>query len=264
MLPRAIRILLLFALWKASAPASIFILAISKDGVVAVADSRFAFADVTRPNGQPLAYADGINKIMRFDSAVMVETGQGFIANERFDEFVKRFSAAPIRALEVDEILPTLIDYGEQTLPPVGVEMLRRQHLAVAKFADGDPVICGYDGKFRPCIDQGYVQSSPTDFEKLVAKLPKMSAMDVAIAARASMQRYIAANGKQVTMGGEFSAAVLTPFGIRDLWVLKNPIQARTVDELNMLIQARKIPVTLVPPTTWGEFQELLDSGPAQ
>lgn len=78
------------------------------------------------------------------------------------------------------------------------------------------------------------------------------------------MQRYIAANGKQVTMGGEFSAAILTPYGVRDLWVLKNPIQARTVDELNTLIQARKIPVTLVPPATWAEFQELLDSGPAR
>lgn len=261
---RPIRILFILAVFQICSSASIFILAICKDGVVAVADSRFAFADVTRPNGQPLAYADGINKIIRFDSALMVETGQGFIANQRFDEFVKQFSAAPIRALEVDEILPALIEYGAQTLPPVGVEMLRRQHLAVAKFSEGDAVICGYDGKLRPCIDAGYVQSSPTDFDKLLNRLPKMSGIDVANAARASMQRYITANGKQVTMGGEFSAALLTPYGIRDLWVLKNPIQARTVDELNTLVQARKIPVTLVPPVTWAEFQELLDSGPAQ
>ena len=264
MTARPIRILIILTLLSISAPASIFVLAICKEGVVAVADSRFAFADVTRADGQPLAYADGINKIIRFDSALMVETGQGFIANERFDEFVRRFSAAPIRVLEVDEVLPALIEFGVQTLPPVGVEMLRRQHLAVAKFADGDAVICGYDGKLRPCIDAGYVQSSPTDFDKLAAKLSKMSAIDVANAARASMQRYIAANGKQVTMGGEFSAALLTPFGIRDLWVLKNPIQARTVDELNEQVQNRKIPVTLVPPTTWAELQELLDSGPAQ
>ena len=252
------------ALTQIAASASIFVLAICKDGVVAVADSRFAFADVTRPDGPPLAYADGINKIIRFDSALIAETGQGFIANERFDEFVKRFSAAPIRELEVDEILPALIQFGAESLPPMGAEALRKQHLAVAKFSEGDAVICGYDGKLRPCIDAGYVQSSPTDFAKLVSKLPKMSAIEVANAARASMQRYIAANGKQVTMGGEFSAAILTPYGVRDLWVLKNPIQARTVDELNTLIQARKIPVTLVPPATWAEFQELLDSGPAR
>ena len=117
MIARTIRILAAVALTQIAASASIFVLAICKDGVVAVADSRFAFADVTRPDGPPLAYADGINKIMRFDSALIAETGQGFIANERFDEFVKRFSAAPIRELEVDEILPALIQFGAESLP---------------------------------------------------------------------------------------------------------------------------------------------------
>jgi len=254
----------MLAWFRPSADASIFVLAICKDGVVAVADSRFAFVDITSATGRPLAYADGMNKIMRLASALMVETGEGFIANERFDEFVRRFSAAPIRALEVDEILPALLEYGSQALPPSSVEALRRQHLAVAKFAGGDAVICGFDGKFRPCIDEGYVQSSPTDFEKILSKLPKMSALEVANAARASMQRYIAAQGKQTTMGGEFAAVVLTPKGFRDLWMLSNPIQARTIDELNALVQARKIQVTLVPPATWADLQELLDSGPAQ
>jgi len=261
---RLVYLLLTLASFRPSADASIFVLAICKDGVVAVADSRFAFVDITSTTGKPMAYADGMNKIMRLASAVMVETGEGFIANQRFDEFVRRFSAAPIRALEVDEILPALLEYGSQTLPPSSAEVLKRQHLAVAKYSDGDPVICGYDGKFRPCIDEGYVQSSPTDFEKIVPKLPKMSAIEVAAAARASMQRYIAAQGKQTTMGGEFAAVVLTPKGFRDLWALSNPIQAQTIDELNALVQARKIQVTLVPPATWAELQELLDSGPAQ
>ena len=261
---RLVYLLLILASFQPCADASIFVLAICKDGVVAVADSRFAFVDITSTTGKPLAYADGMNKIMRLASAVMVETGEGFIANQRFDEFVRRFSAAPIRALEVDEILPALLEYGSQALPPSSVEALRRQHLAVAKFADGDPVICGYDGKFRPCIDQGYVQSSPTDFEKILPKLPKLSAVEVAAAARASMQRYIAVQGKQTTMGGEFSAVVLTPTGFRDLWTLSNPIQARTIDELNALVQSHKIQVTLVPPATRSELQELLESGPAQ
>lgn len=247
-----------------SAHASIFVLAICKDGVVAVADSRFTFVDSTSTSGQPLAYADGLNKIMRLNSALMVETGEGFIGNERFDAFVKRFTAAPIPALDVQEILPALLEYGSLTLAPGPKAMLMRQHLAIAKFSGGDPVICGYDGKLRPCIDQGYVQSSPTDFEKLTAKLPKMSSLEVAIAARASMQRYIAAQGKQNTMGGEFAAVALTPAGFRELWTLKNPVQARTVDELNALVQARKIPVTLVTPATWAGLKELLDSGPAQ
>jgi len=254
----------MLAVYRPAADASIFVLAICKDGVVAAADSRFAFVDATSKTGKPLAYADGMNKIMRLASALMVETGQGFIANERFDEFVRRFSALPIRALEVNEILPALLEYGNQTLPPSALEALKKQHLAVAQFADGDPVICGYDGKFRPCIDQGYIQSSPTDFEKIVAKLPKMTAIEVAAAARASMQRYIAAKGSQTTMGGEFSAVVLTPKGFRELWTLSNPIQARSIDELNVLVQNHKIQVTLVPPATWAELQELLDSGPAQ
>lgn len=256
--------MLLLAGLQPRAGASIFVLAICKDGVVAVADSRFAFVDITSTTGKPLAYADGMNKIMRLAGAVMVETGEGFIANQRFDEFVRRFSAAPIRALEVDEILPALLEYGSQTLSPFAVEALKRQHLAVAKFVDGDAVICGYDGKLRPCIDAGYVQSSPTDFDKILPKLAKMPAIEVAAAARASMLRYIAAKGKQTTMGGEFSAVVLTPKGFRDLWTLSNPIQARSIDELNALVQARKIQVTLVPPATWPELQELLDSGPAQ
>jgi hypothetical protein len=261
---RGASIFLILAGLVIQARASIFILAICKDGVVAVADSRFAFVDNTSKTQKPLAYADGLSKIIRLDSALMVETGQGFIGNERFDQFVRRFSAAPIPPLEVDEILPTLIQFGNQTLPPVVAGMLRKQHLAVAKFEDGDAVICGYDGKMRPCIDQGYVQSSPTDFAKLLDKLPKMSSIEVAYAARASMRRYITAEGKQTTMGGEFSAMVLTRNGFRDLWTLKNPLQARTVDELNALVQSRKIPVTLVPPATWADLKELLDSGPAQ
>lgn len=258
--------ILLIAVWfAAAAHASIFVLAICKDGVVAVSDSRFAFVDVTAVTDRPLAYADGMNKIIRLDSALMVETGQGFIGNERFDQFVGRFAGAESRRLEVDEILPALIEYGSRTLHGGGVvEALNRQHLAVAKFADGIPVICGFDGKFRPCIDEGYVQSSPTDFDQLFRKLPTMSAAEVANAARESMQRYIKAKGKQLTMGGEFSAALLTSTGIRDLWTLTNPIQARTVDELNTLVQSRKIPVTLVPPATWSDLRELLDSGPAR
>lgn len=261
---RLVCIFLIAAWFAAAAHASIFVLAICKDGVVAVADSRFAFVDVTAVTDRPLAYADGMNKIIQLDSALMVETGQGFIGNERFDQFVGRFAASEPRRLEVDEILPGLLEFGNRTLHREGIEALNRQHLAVAKFADAVPVICGFDGKFRPCIDEGFVQSSPTDFDQLFRKLPAMSAVEVANAARESMQRYIKAKGKQLTMGGEFSAALLTPTGIRDLWTLTNPIQARTVDELNTLVQSRRIPVTLVPPATWADLRELLDSGPAR
>src|SRR5581483_8902329 len=99
-------------------------------------------------------------------------------------------------------------------LPADDVEVLRKQHLALAKFADGVPVICGYDGRYLPCVAEGYIQSSPTDFDRLTRKLPGMRAVDVAKEARASMQRYIAVNGKQATMGGEFSAALLMASGI--------------------------------------------------
>lgn len=261
---RLAHISLILASFAATADASIFILAISKDGIVAVADSRFAFADITSITDRPIAYADGMNKIIRLDSALMVETGQGFIGNQRFDDFVGRFASSAGR-LEVDEILPALLEYGHRTLHAEGIEALNKQHLAVAKFADGVPVLCGFDGKLRPCIDEGYVQSSPTDFDELFHKLPTMSAIEVANAARASMQRYIKGKGKQLTMGGEFSAALLTPAGtIRDLWTLTNPIQAHTVDELNTLVQTRKIQVTLVPPASWSDLRELLDSGPAR
>lgn len=255
---------LILAWLASSANASIFVLAICKEGVVAVADSRLAFVDITSVTDRPVAYADGLNKIIRLDSAaLMVETGQGFIANQRFDDFVARFAPSAAH-LEVDEILPALMQYGQRTLHADGAQALNKQHLAVAKFADGIPVICGFDGKFRPCIDQGYVQSSPTDFEQLFEKLPAMSALETANAARDSMRRYIAEKGKQLTMGGEFSAALLTPAGIRDLWTLSNPIQAHTVDELNALVQGRKIQITLVPPATWTDLRELLESGPAR
>jgi hypothetical protein len=53
------RVALILAFLEASASASIFVVAICKDGIVAVADSRFAFTDADNPTGQPLAYADG-------------------------------------------------------------------------------------------------------------------------------------------------------------------------------------------------------------
>jgi hypothetical protein len=238
-----------------TATASIFIMAICKDGVVVVEDSRMAFSDVDSATDKPLAYADGLNKIVRFDSAVMAATGQGFLGDGRFDDFVRGF-AASVGPLAPESILPALLRYGGRELAA--------QHMAVAKFASGSPLICGYDGKFGPCLRSGYVQSSATDFEKFRYKLPAMSALEVATEARASMQRYIAAKGKSATMGGEFSAVLLTPAGARDLWTLKKPIQARTLDELIDLVRARKIPVTLVPPATRADLDSLLDSGPAQ
>jgi hypothetical protein len=237
------------------ARASIFIVAISKDGIVAVADSRFTFADAD--TGRTLAYADGIEKIIRFDSALLAETGQGFLSEERFDSFVARFAAVS-DSVPVDLLLPSLLEYGNRRLPAEDIPALEHQHMAVAKYRRSQPVICGYDGRLRPCITRGYVQSSPTDFEKLVDKLPAMPALEVATQARASMERYIAAKGKSATMGGEFSAALLTPTGARDLWTLKNPIPARTIDELIELVESRRIAVTLIPPATRADLDELL------
>jgi hypothetical protein len=125
-------------------------------------------------------------------------------------------------------------------------------------------MICGYDGRLRPCVDRGYVQSSPTDFEKLAGRLAAMPALEVARAARASMERYIAEKQKQATMGGEFSAALATADGIRDLWTLKNPIRARTLEELISLVAAHRIHVTLIPPATPSDLDDLLQSGPAR
>jgi hypothetical protein len=104
------------------------------------------------------------------------------------------------------------------------------------------------------------VQSSPTDFEKLLNQLPTMPALEVAQAARASMERYIAAKGKSATMGGAFTAALLTTSGVRDLWKLESPIPARTLEELVSLVAARRIPVTLIPPATRRDLDELLES----
>ena len=260
---RFLLIALALVSFEVSATASIFVMAICKDGVVVVADSRMAFSDNAGATGQPLAYADGLNKIIRFDSAVMAETGQGFLGYQRFDAFVQQFAAAS-GALAAESILPALLEYGTRRLPADDVYVLKKQHMAVAKFTDGRPRFCGYDGKYGPCLGDGYVQSSPTDFEKLRYKLPGIPAMEVATAARASMQRYIAAKGKNATMGGDFSATLLTATGVRDLWTLRNPIQARTVDELIALVRARKIQVTLVPPATRADLDELLESGPAQ
>jgi hypothetical protein len=222
-----------------------------------VADSRFTFADAD--TGRSLAYADGIEKIIRFDSALLTETGQGFLSEERFDSFVTRFAAAS-GSLPIELLLPSLLEYGSRRLPAEDIPTLERQHMAVAKYHRNQPVICGYDGQLRPCVGRGYVQSSPTDFEKLVDKLPAMGALEVASAARASMERYIAAKGKSATMGGEFSAVLLTPSGARDIWTLNNPIPARTIEELIRLVESHRIAVTLIPPATRADLDELLRS----
>ena len=253
---RLLRGLLIVALFQLNAAASIFVIAICKDGIIAVADSRLTFSD--NQTGRPVAYADGLNKIVRFDSAVMAETGQGFLAGRRFDEFVTQFavSAGP---LSPDGILPALLRYGSRTLAAEDLRILAVQHMAVARFRNGEPWICGYDGKFRPCVHQDYIQSSPTDFEMLRNRLPVMSALETAAAARRSMERYIAAAGKGATMGGEFSAVLLTPGGTRDLWTLPNPIPARSIDDLVSLVTARKLRVTLIPPATQADLDRLLE-----
>src|SRR5215469_11380232 len=189
---------LLLALVCVPAAASIFVVAICRDGIVAVADSRFTFADTD--TGRALAYADGLEKIIHLPSALLAETGEGFIAGERFDRFVARFSDAA-GPLPVELLLPALLEYGSRRLDAEDMRVLERQHMAIAKFRRGTPVICGYDGQFRPCVDRGYIQSSPTDFEKLAGRLSAMSALEVATAARASMERYIVVTRKTTTMG---------------------------------------------------------------
>jgi hypothetical protein len=253
--------LLLSALACFPAQASIFIVAICKDGIVAVADSRFTLAD--SDTGRALAYADGIDKIIRFDSALLAETGQGFLADERFDRFVARFAAAA-GPLPVELLLPSLLEYGSRRLPAEDLRVLERQHMAVAKFRRDRPMLCGYDGRLGPCIDRGYIQSSPTDFEKLASQLPAMPALEAAQQARASMERYIAANNKSAIMGGEFSAVLLAASGIQDIWTLKNPISAGTLEELISLLAARRIPITLIPPATRSDLDDLLRSETAK
>jgi hypothetical protein len=245
---------LLAALACVPGRASIFIVAICKDGIVAVADSRFTFSDAE--TGRNLAYSDGIEKIIRIDSALLAETGQGFVSEQRFDRFVAGFAAAS-GPLPVELLLPSLLEYGHRRLPAEDIPALEHQHMAVAKYRRDQPMICGYDGQFRPCVTHGYIQSSPTDFERLADKLPSMPAIAVATEARSSMQRYIAAKGKFATMGGEFSAAVVTPNGTHDLWTLKNPITAGTIDELIEQVESHRIAVTLVPPATRADLEGL-------
>jgi hypothetical protein len=246
------------AFFSSLADASIFIVAICQDGIVAVADSRFTFFD--NDTGRAVAYADGLEKIIHLDGALLAETGQGFIGDERFDLFLKRFEndAGPLPA---ELLLPSLLEYGGRRLPLEDQQVLQQQHMAVAKFRREEPIICGYDGKPRPCVDRGYLESSPTDFEKLIGRLPTMPASEAAAEARASMERYIAAHRKSATMGGDFSAAVLTQSGIRNLWLLPKPVPARTLDELIALVVARKIRVTLIPPATRSDLETLLKSG---
>lgn len=253
---RRSRAALLLLLACLPARASIFIVAICKDGVVAVADSRFTFFD--NDTGRALAYADGLEKIIRLHSALLAETGQGFLADERFDLFVKRFEDSA-GSLPVESLLPSLLEYGARRLAAEDQWVLEQQHMAVAKFRGERPMICGYDGRLRPCVDRGYVQSSPTDFERLAGKLGAMPAREVAAQARASMERYIASNHKSTTMGGEFSAVVLTPSEIRSLWLLRNPVTARSLDELISLVAARRIEVTLIPPATRSDLERLLE-----
>lgn len=238
------------------ARASIFIVAICRDGVVAVADSRFTFFD--NETGRAVAYADGIDKIVWLHDALLAETGQGFLGDERFDLFVKRFQngAGP---LPVELLLPSLLEYGARRLPAEDQRVLEQQHMAVAKFRGERPMICGYDGRLRPCVGRGYVQSSPTDFERLAGRLGTMPAGEVATQARASMERYITSYHKSTTMGGEFSAVLMTPSEIRNLWLLRNPVPARTLDELISLVVARRIEVTLIPPATRSDLERLLE-----
>src|ERR1700687_4150601 len=94
---------LILAGFAGSAVPSIFVAAICKDGVVVVADSRLTFSD--NQTGQTVAYDDGLNKIIRFDAAVMAETGQGFLTDQRFDVFVKQF-ADSTGSLAAGAILP--------------------------------------------------------------------------------------------------------------------------------------------------------------
>lgn len=247
------------------ARASIFIIAICKDGIVAVADSRFTFFD--NETGRAVAYADGLDKIIRLDDALLAETGKGFIGDERFDLFVKRFEdgGGPLPA---ELFLPALLDYGSRRLSPEDMSALANQHMAVAKFRrerhgqplrSAEPIICGWDGRLLPCVDRGYVQSSPTDFEKLTSRLLTMSALETAIQARASMERYISDQRKSAIMGGEFSAAVLTPSGTRNLWIVRKPVLARTLDELISMVAGRRIEVTLIPPATQPDLDRLLE-----
>ena len=241
---------------------SIFIAAICKDGILIVSDSRGSVLDKRLRAATPIAYFDGIQKIFFLGDRAVVNTGQGFIGDipigSLWDKSRERFPESPL-----DAFLPNAFELARSLVSLDAVTLLKKNMIALAGVQQRSAAICYYDGDGAfGCIHDGLVQSSPTKFVNYQSQLVAMTMVDAQVIATQSIVDYIAADPKRkLTMGGDFHVAHVTASG--PSWVPLAPTVQRwaNAEEMIRAIRGGQVSITLVPPSTRRELDELLSGG---
>lgn len=242
---------------------SIFIAAICKDGIIVVSDSRGSVLDKRRGAGAPIAYFDGIQKIFFVGDRAVVNTGQGFIGTMPIRKLWER-TFAEFPRISMESFLPRAFEIStSQEASPDALALLKKHRIALAGFRERRPAICYYDGDEEfGCTNDGFVQSSPTTFRNFRDRLPSMTMAEATTLAKQSMVDYITADPKRkLTMGGDFHVAQVTMTG--PSWTPPKPTGRRwnNADEFIAALRGGQVPLTLVPPATRMDLEELLSGG---
>ena len=235
--------------------ASLFIVAICRDGIVAVADSRITF----QIDRVPIGYADGMEKLIALENAVIAQAGYGFIGHHRFDTLFQRFYAATSRQ-SIQQVLPDFLTFASGQLTPEADRLLDTQRMAIARYEKGRPVICVVaNRKQSPCISEGaFLSMAGMDFPAITQSLPAMTAGETARAARDSMERFIQDRKYRYVAGGQYSAVIVTKKSVKRMWSITDPICAMNSDEVNADARSGKIRFVPIPPTTPAELRDAL------
>jgi hypothetical protein len=243
---------------------SFVISAICRDGIILASESRANIFHRTDPSQTPLAYYDTCQKIFPIGEAAIAETGQGLIGNAFFSAIVGDFSQRIIQHPSSNNLLSLFIDHCKKTMQPDVFAEIRKQKLFAAGYNGSIPFVCYFneqqpDGPFG-CINAGLIESYKTSLSERKDELKNLTVTKVAQLSQKAIQSYAGEGERWKSIGGPIDVLCITPSG--SCWLKKNtPDQKYTsVKEFVIAYQQGNIPLTLIPPATQEQLEDLFST----
>lgn len=245
---------------------SFVIAAICKDGIIIASDSRANIFDKRNQQSIPIAYYDTIQKIFPIGINAIAETGQGAILDCFFSTIINDFVSAEINN-NIKDLLPTFINYCERQLSPKAFNEILKQKLFAVGYSNNSPIICYFNeeqpgGRFGCIQGAGIISSAPTPLSQLKDSLSEMPCNQAASLLKKSIQEYAGEADRWKTIGGPIAVLLVTQTGTR--WIEGEPPLQRWkyVHEFITDYQQGRFQLSLIPPTTKQQLDELMFSVP--
>lgn len=239
---------------------SFVIAANCKDGIIIVSESRGNIYDKGKPNQQPIAFYDTVQKIFPIGNAAIAATGQGLIETRFFSTIIKEFENGLNQQPKIAELLKEFLKFCKRTCSPGEYSLLENQVLFAAGYENGTPILCYYDKRqannpfYSGTAD--FIESEETIFKKKWTA--ESNCEDVADLADDAIKDHAKDGNRWHTIGGPTDVLKLSSTGVS--WISKGTPD-QTFSNLNDLRDAYTdgtFNPSLIPPATKQDLDTLI------